>query len=324
MKINGLRCDTTPQSGCSAPGTILPLDHYEPTSNDGTCRRPPFPVEWIRGILRRAGDDAFHAGGRITATRLLGCPRQTILCDTRSIAVDVRKMHSADSGSRLHASMLEDADPGAYTEIAIPGAPLFGVKIGGRVDTVRSDLSEIRDWKFHGEKSQGFKRSRRDKGLPDRELAAQLNIYRLLIARSVLHVPDNEFRPRLTGWHLAMTGAPRGRIEPPPTPRGARGWVPEEPPPPGMAFECPIMTEDEIARLRPFDDDNAPGTQPYTVREIVGMYVAYRDAVAGGADPDAALKAHVPLVGRGVWRGTMCSRYCIALEECDKVEGIVR
>jgi hypothetical protein len=60
------------------------------------------------------------------------------------------------------------------------------------------------------------------------------------------------------------------------------------------------------------------------VREIVKMYVDFRAAVEGGMQFAQALRTHVPLVGRNMFGGKMCTRYCAALELCDQVEGIQR
>jgi len=159
-------------------------------------------------MLERQQDDEFHADGRITATRLLGCPRQTILLDTRPVFLDLRRAYSAYVGSERHDA-IRRRTRGAFDELKLD-AELFGTRVAGICDKVRHDMTEIVDWKFHGSVAQQMKWKRHRAGQPDRELAAQLNIYRLLIARSVLQVPDDDFRPKLTAWHMAMVSAGRG------------------------------------------------------------------------------------------------------------------
>jgi len=315
MQITGFRCQCK-----TDPQAILPLDHY----SSGACPAPPFMAEWITTMLMGLAGDTEHCDGKITATRLLGCPRQSILSDEIPLALDVRRLHSGQAGTSWHKAIREGgARADSQYELRLPSTELFGVEVSGRCDRVSLDWSEIEDWKTHGESSMGFKWRNAKSGRVDRELAAQLNLYRLIIARLILKVPDAEYRPRLIGWHMAMVRAQRGPGEPPPKP-GYKGRMPEEPPPPGFRVTLPIMSEDEIGRLRPFDDEDSPGMQPYSVRDIVKMYVDYRAARVAGATLTDALRAHVPLVGRGVWRGTMCTRYCAALEACNEVEGVGR
>jgi len=312
MKVSGFLC------GC-ARTVVQPRDHYD----SGACPDPPFPLEWINAILDRNEGDERHAGGNITATRLLGCPRAALLLDERPVPVDVKRLHSAAFGHEWHDLMA--ARRGAsLAKVVIPATELFGVQVSGEVDKVAPDWSTITDWKVHGETAQRMKHNKRKAGGVDRDLAAQLNIYRILIARSILKVPDDEYRPTMVGWHLAMVSAEPHPSEPPPTPRGKSGWVPDAPVPPGVQVVCPVMTEAEIARHRPLDDDRSPGTQPYTVREIVKMYVDFRAARVGGMAFDQALRTHVPLVGRNIFGGKQCLRYCAALPLCDKVEGVQR
>lgn len=318
MNLMGLRCACRPRA-------VLPLDHY----TSGACPDPPFMLEWIEDILDDVTSDTLHRDGNITATRLLGCPRETVLLDNLPVALDPGRLHNAKWGSVFHDRLHQRAARGTYAEVSLPpdGAEppiLFGVPVRGKVDKVRADFSEICDWKTHGETSHQIKYRLKQAGRIDRELAAQLNIYRILIARSVLKVPDDQFRPVLTAWHVAQVRARRGPGEPPPKPRGKSGWMPEEPPPPGFRVRLPIMSEEEIARMRPFDDDEAPGTQPYTVRDFVGMYEGFRRDRAAGMAMQDAVRKNLPLVGRGVWKGTKCTRYCAALELCDGIEGVQR
>lgn len=316
MRIVGLACRCR-------KGEILPLDHFEASPAAGGCANPPLPVEWIRSILAGIEGDALHRDNRITATRLLGCPREIILLDNEGIVFDPIKAHSGHAGSVWHAEM-ERHVKGARTTVTLPPTPMFGIEVSGEFDKAAQDWSEIVDWKTHGESSMELKWQRFQSGQPDRELAAQLNIYRLAIARSILKVPDDQYQPRLIGWHLAMVRAAAGPGEPPIEPSRRGGYGKKEPPPPAFQVQCPIMSEDEIARVRPFDDERSPGAQPYTVREIVRMYAEYHAAVKAGMSMDLALRRHVPLVGRGMWGGKKCTRYCSALGACDKVEGIRR
>ena len=313
MEITGFRCPCKTDRN-----VVLPLDHY----SSGACTAPPGPMEWIASMLAGVASDD-HKGGRITATRLLRCPRQEILADEVPLAIDVRRLHSLRAGTMWHKEMARHPRADSNYEVSLGPAEVLGIPLSGRLDRVSKDWGEIEDWKTHAESSMGFKWRDARGGKLDRELAAQLNLYRILIAKSILKVDPAEYKPRLIGWHLAMVRAQPGPGEPPPKP-GKNGKMPELPPPSAFRVVLPIMSEEDIGRLRPFDSEDAPGTQPYSVSDIVAMYVAYQWARSNGMSREEALKRHVPLVGRGIWRGTCCTRYCAALEECDKVEGIRR
>ncbi len=299
MKIASLRCACTPGP--------LPIDHY----HNGACRKPPMPLPRINGILASIQGDTTHQGGRITATRVLTCARQVIIEDSIPTPFDVLSYNSIYDGVIEHEAMQRHAPPGTYTEVRLPlpgqePPRLFGVPIEGTIDFLTADLREIHDYKKHSETAQKFKFQR---GGADQELAAQLNIYRLLLEQCL---PEAHVE-RLVVWHGAMTSA------------GG--------PPPWFRVELPLMTEEEIAEIRPNGGD-------YAVRQIVAEYVKFSrgaalptDAEVGlaGTEPppseESALEAairRVPLMGRKMWGGKKCVSYCAVKDICDRIEGITR
>lgn len=295
MKIASLRC------ACSFGS--LPLDHY----HSGACKKPPMPLPRINGILASVQGDTAHRDGKITATRVLTCARQVIIEDNIPVPFDVLSYNSIYDGIIEHDAMQRHAPPGTYAEIHLPlpgqSPPmLFGVPVEGTIDFVTADMREIHDYKKHSETAQKFKFQR---GGADPELAAQLNIYRLLLEQCVAGTRIE----KLVVWHGAMTSA-----------AGAPPW---------FRVELPLMDEAQIARIKPHGGD-------YTVQDIVNAYVGFAGATtsadlptdaevglagAGGTKLEAAIRA-VPLQGRKMWNGKKCQLYCSVRDTCDRIEGV--
>ena len=273
------------------------------------------PLEWITSILEAATSDKYHAGGRMTATRVLGCPRESVILDNKEIVYDVRSGNQTKHGSMLHREMERCARPGTYQEIVIPPFEFGGYMLEGRTDKVAGDFSMIKDWKGHSENSQKYKYEKFVKGASDPEGAAQLNLYRIGIAKTVLNRPPEDYRPKLILVHGANTsfdGIP---------------WYEQE---------CPIMSEEQILNLHSFDDDQNPGTQPFTVRDLMDQFATAHKRITAGEDVDAVIN-DMPLVGQNVWAwkwnkktrsrtrvpiGDKCLKYCVAAETCMGIAGI--
>lgn len=310
MKIASLYCPCNGRSD-------NPLDHYE-RADCGAVEpgRPErIPLEWITAILENAQGDKYHAGGRLTATRILGCPREAVILDNKPVVYDVRSGNQTYHGTMLHRELERCARPGAYQEIVIPPFEFGGALLEGRTDRVAGDFTVIKDWKSHAESSQRFKYEHFQKGGRDPEGAAQLNIYRIGIAKSVLKVNPDEYRPRLALVHGANTnfdGVP---------------W---------FEAEQPVMTEEQILNLRPFDDEKNPGTQHFTVRELMAQHIDANKRLAAGEPLDDVIRS-MPMVGKDVWAwkwnkftksrvrqeiGDKCRKYCVAAEVCMGLQGI--
>ena len=311
MKIKSLYC------ACNER-TDNPLNHY--AQSDCGAAPPGRPerlqLEQINAILADAQGDKYHAGGRLTATRILGCPRETLILDNKEIVYDVRQGLTTWHGTVKHRALKEHAIPGSYPEIRIAPFPFGEFEIEGVTDKVSADFKVIRDWKFHSQTSQGFKYERFRKGTTDPEGAAQLNIYRIGIAKSILKVAPEEYRPRLVLVHGAEVKY------------GEVG---------SFEAEQPLMSEAEVLALRPFDDEREPGTQPHTVKAIMQMLADATTAIRAGVDVDQVIR-EVPMVGRNVWVwkwnkqskrrerlaiGDKCTKYCNAKRACFELAGMV-
>lgn len=266
-----------------------PIDHYA----RGVCPNPPVPLPLARGIVNSIQGDTVHRDLNITVTRCLTCPRQVAIEDTIPVVLDVRRHLSTYEGSVTHRDLQKNAPPGSYTEVEIPPQgqtpPTFlGVQIRGTIDFVTSDLTEIHDYKKHSETAQRLKYER---GGADRELTAQLNMYRILLEK----VTPAQIK-RLIVWHGAMVSA-----------KGPPAW---------FRIEMPFMTEEEIGKLKPHGGE-------LTVQELVEEYHDFDERInVGGLDIESAVR-QMALVGRKMWRGEKCRRYCAVKEKCDEIEGIV-
>lgn len=276
---------------CPCEARVFPPDHY--TSK--ACTKLPMPMPAIRSILLSEADDTFHASDRVTVTRLLGCPRETLILDNVPVIIDIRKFDSRRKGTVIHADLQKHAI-GGYAEVQFPRpgqpAPHFlGEPVSGRVDYIADDFSQIEDYKSHAESKQWTKAKPR--GTPDND-AAQLNIIRILVARGVLDVDPETYRPKLIGWHTAQTAR-----------HGPPNWIP---------VEAPYMSEDDVAAYKPLGGS-------VTVAENLAAYRQFRADRAAGMSMDDALR-RLPLAGRRMLRGSKCSDYCSALDYCNKLEGI--
>jgi hypothetical protein len=245
-------------------------------------------------MLSEAADD-FHAGNRITITRLLTCPREIAICDNVPVPhVDLRKRDSLRKGTVIHAD-LERHTVDGYGEVEFPrpGKPaplLLGAPISGRIDWVAADFGEIHDYKSHAETSRKMKT--RILTAPEND-SAQLNIARILIARDMLDVDPPTYRPKLIAWHTAQVKG------------GAVPWLP---------VEQPYMSEEDIG-------DYKPSGGEYSVREMLAMYQQFHRSIADGMEMRDAIK-QIPLAGRKMFRKKKCQLYCVAQPFCDGLEGI--
>lgn len=298
MRINALYC------GCGTPRLkVVPMDHF----SSGSCPRPPMPLPRINAVLQRNANDKIHRDGRITVTRTLGCARQVILEDEFDHVVDPRWMNSQYEGIREHEDMAKNAPPGWYAEVTFPRpggveAKLFGVGISGTIDLLRADFSAIEEYKKHAESAQYYREKAKREGEIDWELAAQVNMQRLLVLIAL-----GADVPELIGWHGAMCKA-----------GGTPPWI---------DVRLPRMSEDEISRLRPFGSK-------YTVQQNVDQQRRYYEQRAQGVSKEDAVR-QLPLSGldmfvseakpaRGRYpareRTCKCDRYCFAADNCGRIQ----
>ncbi len=264
-----------------------PIDHYQ----SGQCTALPMPLGWIMSILREQTGDKFHRDMNITTTRITqSCAREVAILDNVPVyGYDVRRGNSMHWGNIMHKDLQDNTPAGAYAELLIPpeGMPapvVCGIELRGKLDNVTPDLSEISDYKGHSESKQRNVK----KYPPENEQRAQLSIYGFMISRT-FSVPF----PKLKIWHGAHVAA------------GGDPWIPQEIQP---------MSEQEILDMTPYGSD-------FTVAQCVSFYKQFKDDLAGGMELEAAIK-RIPLMGRRMFKGSKCLKYCVAKEICDRIEGV--
>lgn len=280
MKIGSLYCP------CNSKNNTL--DHY----SAGLCEELPAPLGWILSILHEIDSDKTHRDMNITTTRLTSsCARQVAIEDNIPMeGFDFRRHNSLHWGNIAHADLQNSVPAGTYAEVEIPPkgaeAPLvLGLPLRGKLDFVTSDMSEIHDYKTHGERAQ----EKKLKYPEDNSVRAQLSVYGLMLSRA-FGVP----LPKLRVWHGAMVSA------------GGTPW---------FARDIEPMTEDEILNMKPFNGE-------YSVRDRINEYQIYQENRKNGMSVEDAIRG-MSLMGRSIWRGAKCLKYCTAKDICDKLEGIV-
>lgn len=278
MKLAGLSCPCTPE-------TTLPLTHYE------VCEQPPVPKRLARRILQAIEEDTSHANGNITVTRLLGCPRATIIEDFIPVTFDVRSHLSISWGLAMEAWIREASDTPMKRRLK---GPLFGVEVSGEPDEVNGWLD---DYKVHNEISQKFT----VKEAPKPELAAQLNLYRLLFEMqdpewdAAREVMVDKWTKKMAAWHGA--NVPKNSQVP--------AWYHQE---------VPLMSLKQIGEMRPLQGG-------YTVLEIVASLSGAVAEIKGGKGPVEVARS-LPLVGESMKYGKAkkCD-YCSVAGKCAELEG---
>lgn len=293
---------------CATEGAVFPADHWHKLHDtEGACKRPPMPPGLIRRIMKSGTEDKRHAAGNITATRLLTCPREVVILDNFPITFDPRRFHSAHIGTLVDREIKEGTLPGEYKEIIIPSTKFFEgtqweIKMSGAIDYISPNLVVMDDYKFHGDRSYWYKM--KEGGITP-EYRAQLSMYKFGVEKNMpgLRIERGGI------WHGAMTAASidddAGRPETP--------W---------FYVDAPFFeNEMDILKIRPSDDKKKPGTQPYTVGDIILFYKQHRQRVAEGMDVLESTKL-VPLVGRNMFNKQKCLKYCPAQKQCDEMEGL--
>jgi len=268
------------------------------------------PLGWIIGITKDRLEDTDHAGGQITATRLLTCPRQTLIEDfVRPLAedpdfglvFDPTRFNSARFGTAVHADIAANT-PGGYKEIRFPmegqeptvldvGAGVT-CAVAGRIDFISPDTITVEDYKTHSETAHKFKYNA--KAGKDAELRVQYSIYKALVEASVPGIKIEKGRV----WHGAMTSA-------------------KHPAPPWFDREVEFMPLVQCGEIRPYGSK-------YKVREIIRMYQWALGEIGKIEAPMYSAQWYgvfteiirgVPMVGETMFGGEKCLTYCGPAQE---------
>ena len=297
---------------CPCVQGAVPLDHWSAFK----CKALPMPLGWIIGITKGM-DDPDHSGGKITATRILDCPRKVLIEDfvrpraddpNFGLVFDPRRFNSARFGSVVHADIAANTPGGAYKEVRfpLPGQEPVSLDFGegvvqtisGAVDYLAPDTICIEDYKTHSETAHKFKWNRKS---AEPELRAQFSIYKTLVERCIEGAQVTQMRV----WHGAQTSA-------------------KHPAPSWFQLEVPPLALEDIGAMRPFG-------ALQNVRSIIKMLQFGLTGIAAiGAPPDStewydefnAIVGQLPMVGETMFNGEKCPTYCGAAQPyCYRVAG---
>ena len=288
---------------CSGPvckGKEVPsLDHWR----RGECPRPPMPVRWLLACVRHQQRDMAHRNNNLTATRLLTCPVQIAILDNLTIRLDPTRLNSGCGGHAIQQFADDYAEPGDYVRVRFPlpgqTAPrILNVEVSGEVDYMDPGVVIIEDMKFHSETAQMFKvqaaLGMRPDPAQDADYAAQLSIYARIVRQCVPGADPKVLRI-YDGAMVSGKGMIWSKVASTP-------WV-------DRTFT--EMTDAQLAAHRP------KGGQA-TVADLIQDYGRFL-----ASDRSEQAIREMPLRGRTMMGGQMCPRYCLAREECDRLQGIV-
>lgn len=280
---------------CPCSSEPQPLDHW--TAGQG-CPHPPQARAWYHGGLQRTLEDTRHAGGNVTVTRLLGCPRQWLITDLLPYTYDPLSWHRARVGTLVQEEVARYAHAvGAQAEVKVEGK-LFGLQVSGSIDLLAGSL--INEGKFHGEKRMDALMGRAKwtkppnvKQLLGDDYAAQMNMQRLLLLQRF------EVADKLIISHSAMEDA---------------AWPSER---------APLRDEAWIGEVRPMSGS-------FTVRQIAAMINNFQantnfdGAVQHEDIVRQAIKDCIPKVGESqlvnskTGKSWMCE-HCEVRRECEQI-----
>jgi len=266
--------------------TKVPFGYFD---KDCTLHGRPAASPWMcRAAELQVESDVRHAGLDITATRMLGCPRQTYIEVMFDYWLDPKKLELRVRGTAGHAGAEAALNPDVwYTEVSEPVRLTIVGNVGGygysmKCDALRKDLSEIVDFKF----PMDFSLSRRGK-VAKGDHTAQLNLARIGLAQQqwALDAGYNPDKVLLTLWDHAI-GKNEGAVGLP-----ADHW-----------------DEEQLLAYR-------PGGAEYTVEQILAMHSwAQQEHANTPANETVEVReriaSQIPLVGLPMFGGQKCGQYC--------------
>lgn len=291
------------EAWCPCVAGKVPMDHWR----KGQCTAEPLPLARIEGMLRKLEADNLHANENLTVTRLLGCPRQTIIKDSKDVYWDPRAEDSAYDGTVTHEDLKKNAPAGAYVEVRFPieggVIPTFlGMPIKGQVDFIKPDISGLDDYKTtrSGKGGMPFDLGR----AVSVERIIQLNIYRIII-QQVTGKNPKKMRVWI-GWR-----APAREL--PDVVDFEDAAALKEAQPSWWWQDVPVRDEAWIAAQHPYGS-------AYTLGEHFDMYRHYWKRRAEGASVDEAVN-ELPMVGLMQFWGKGCSHLCPpgVRDECQRI-----
>lgn len=284
---------------CPVARAKVPFDHFDSCTHGprGGAAYSPFLA---RLAARKEAGDVRHSTLDLTATGIMGCPRELYLTRTTGYYVDPSKMAAMHRGTALHGVMADaerGLDPAVWsTEGTDPvrhdlRGDIGPFKVSALADAWRRDLTEIADAKFPKDWSVKF---RSKDGKARVENSVQLNVERHLMAQQPWAVAEG-YDPatvRLTVWDHGI-GANEGP----------------------MSQQCDHMTVEEMLAVRPWGSALTIHDQASLLVEIK---TAHEALTPGDADGKERLAASIPLVGQPMFNGSKCAG-CGVKERCDEL-----
>lgn len=300
-----------PQVGfiCPIEREEVPFDHFDHCTAKGG--RPAFPPWAASQMAAGVLGDVRHAGIAITATGIMGCPRQRFLNMTQDYYADPTWSFAAARGTALHSTAAKHLNPEVwYSEATDPVrmdligrlwkdqfeedgdlVTAEGVRVSALTDGIRRDMTEILDWKFPKDWSVRY---RNKDGTAKPEHKVQLNEARLLLGQQEWAIkegydPDNVL---LTLWDHAL-GATDGPA----------------------ALAAAHMTDMEM-----LDMSTGPDSE-YLIGDVIAQSIkdyqvwkGMNDLASEDQHPSKEdvekYAASIPCMGEAKFRGTGCQKYC--------------
>ncbi len=279
---------------CPLERIEVPFDHFE------HCRakkgRPAFPPWMAKLHAEKQANDVRHSTLDLTATRTMGCPRQTFLEVKFDHAIDPNKLALRLRGTAMHEIAEKYWDKEYwYTEKSDPirmtiDGEFGGYKVSMLCDVLRRDLKEIVDMKFPMDFSVRYR-----KDFAKKEAQVQLNLARILLGQQTWAV-DQGYDPDdvlLTIWDHAI-GYDAGP----------------------KSLSAAHMTEAQMLATRPFGGS-------YTIQQILEVHAwmksTQEDNETKGNDTTEdreRLAAALPLVGLEMMNNKKCPQYCDMEKRC--------
>lgn len=280
---------------CPATRARVPFDHFD-HCNHGPRKATAYSPFLARLAAEKAAGDVRHSTLDLTATGIMGCPRELYLERTTNYyALPSAPMHR---GTALHSVAARYLNPEIWsTEATDPvrhdlRGTIGPFQVSALADAWRRDLSEIGDFKFP---TDWQVRYRKKDGTPKLEHAVQLNIERHLMAQQPWAIAEG-FDPaqvRLTVWDHAL-----GTDEGP------------------LAQTCNHMTVEEILATR-------PAGSLMTIADHASLIMQIREQhetiASGDNEAKTRLAASIPLVGQTMYNAKKCDKYCALKTQCDEL-----
>lgn len=264
---------------CGCSSGEKELDHWQ----TGACSLLPQRQGWYNSMLTNRLTDKAHAGGNVTITRLLDCPRKPLIQDFLPYPFEPTSQHKMHLGTLVQREIAQHLPAGYQAEVEVRGR-LFGLEVSGRIDILGPGI--INEGKFHGldkmRRIMGETKWSPAKELLSEEQVAQTNMQRLLLEQTVSIPEDAAFVGKMVVSHSSDSHP---------------DWPSEQ---------APLRDEDWVGNVQPCKGG-------FKVREIAAFLGRALEEIRGGC-PAAEAIGRVPKVGETMFANksgnNMCKSWC--------------